>query len=165
MPVAVRRATARDVETIAAIHVAAWLAAYTLLLPPEVLSSITLESRLVQWTRITGNPVSRTRVWVAEDRGEIAGFASAGPTTDDPSVAELYTLYLAPQQIGQGFGAALLRRATEDLLAEGFLSAVLWVLEGNARARTFYERHGWVEDDRREDEELGLELRYRRALP
>jgi ribosomal protein S18 acetylase RimI-like enzyme len=29
------------------------------------------------------------------------------------------------------------------LRAEGFESAVLWVLEDNPRARSFYERFGW----------------------
>ncbi len=30
------------------------------------------------------------------------------------------------------------------LLAEGFDTAVLWVLDDNPRARRFYERHGWA---------------------
>jgi ribosomal protein S18 acetylase RimI-like enzyme len=32
----------------------------------------------------------------------------------------------------------------QRLQAEGFATAVLWVLEDNPRARRFYERHGWA---------------------
>jgi hypothetical protein len=44
--------------------------------------------------------------------------------------------------------------------------AVLWVLEGNARARRFYERGGWFADGTSRDEAMGGEpthqLRYSR---
>jgi hypothetical protein len=54
------------------------------------------------------------------------------------------------------------------LRAAGFVTAHLWVLEDNPRARHFYERGGWMLDDgRREEEFLGVpitEVRYRITL-
>jgi hypothetical protein len=38
--------------------------------------------------------------------------------------------------------------------------AVLWVLEGNARARRFYERGGWAADGTTRDEPMGGEMTH-----
>ena len=58
--------------------------------------------------------------------------------------------------------------ALAALRAGGFVSASLWVLEDNPRARRFYEREGWTLDgERREEEFLGApvtEVRYRITL-
>lgn len=40
----------------------------------------------------------------------------------------------------------MLRAAEQRLAADGFTHAYLWVVDGNARARRFYEREGWKAD-------------------
>jgi len=58
----------------------------------------------------------------------------------------------------------LVRRLRDDGYSEG----ILWVLDDNPRARTFYEREGWsVMDVTREETFLGTvvrEVRYRTPL-
>jgi len=49
--------------------------------------------------------------------------------------------------LGRGYGYALLRDAEEALATMGRRDLALWVLEGNDRARRFYERAGWRDDD------------------
>jgi hypothetical protein len=50
----------------------------------------------------------------------------------------------------------------------GFSGAFLWVIEGNRRARDFYERRGWTRDeDQRIRDIQGVsvdEVRYSRSL-
>src|SRR5262249_1736967 len=58
-----------------------------------------------------------------------------------------WALYIAPSHWGRGYGSALLRNAEEALAAGGRRDLALWVLEGNDRARRFYERAGWRTDD------------------
>ncbi|MEA2478037.1 MAG: hypothetical protein QOC87_2236, partial [Actinomycetota bacterium] len=48
-------------------------------------------------------------------------------------------------------GVALMDVAMGELRKRGFTSGVLWVLEGNARARRFYEAGGWRPDGGRKD--------------
>ena len=45
--------------------------------------------------------------------------------------------------MGKGIGKRLLTAAEENLRAGGYRSAFLWVLEGNASARKFYEHMGF----------------------
>lgn len=110
-------------------------------------------------------------VWLVELGEGSVGFASFGPSRDEdaaPDTGELYAIYLAPEAWGKGAGRALLVRAEHELLATGFRAATLWVLEGNDRARRFYEAGGWGPDGRDQELTIGgvslLELRYGKPL-
>jgi GNAT superfamily N-acetyltransferase len=73
-------------------------------------------------------------VWVAEDDGQVVGFAALG---DDL----LEHLYVHPEAQNHGVGATLLTVAKEER-RPGALR--LWVFQKNAGARRFYERHGFA---------------------
>ncbi|RCK70465.1 N-acetyltransferase [Desertihabitans brevis] len=70
-------------------------------------------------------------------------------------------LYVAPEQQGCGLGARLLRLAQD--VASGPLQ--LWTFQRNSRARSFYERHGFVEVRRTDgdNEEREPDVLYRWA--
>jgi GNAT superfamily N-acetyltransferase len=55
---------------------------------------------------------------------------------------EIEQLYVAPGHRGTGIAAALLRHG-ETAIADGHRRAFLAVVDSIARARHFYERHGW----------------------
>jgi GNAT superfamily N-acetyltransferase len=74
------------------------------------------------------------QVLIAEDDGVAVGCAA----TDD---CWLHGFYVVPDRWGSGVADALHDAA---LAALDCIEVKLWVLEGNARARRFYERHGWV---------------------
>lgn len=65
---------------------------------------------------------------------------------------EVSLIYLSPDEVGKGVGRALFAYAVEDLRQRGYAQAVLWVLEGNGRARKFYEAAGWTPDGRHKSE-------------
>jgi GNAT superfamily N-acetyltransferase len=107
---------------------------------------------------------------IAEDDDGAAGFVTSGPSQDDgasESDAEVRAIYLAERAWGKGLGAELLQGAVDGLRGKGFASAALWVLEGNSRARRFYEREGWTLDGGHKDCFGGVDapaVRYRRSL-
>ena len=57
---------------------------------------------------------------------------------------EIVSIYLLPEYIGKGYGASLLEKCVEELKNLGFDRILLWVLEENSRARSFYERNGFT---------------------
>ena len=172
---AVRPARPTDAASIARVHIRTWQVGYRGQLPDPFLDGLTadLERRTSFWSHwIATEAAARGQtVLVAEDGDEIAGFASFGPSepaSADPTVGELYTIYVDPDRWGGGYGRALIAAAMRRLRGAGFPEAVLWVLETNARARRFYEIAGWSADggtktERRGEVEL-REVRYRRAL-
>jgi GNAT superfamily N-acetyltransferase len=89
---------------------------------------------------------------VAEDGGTHAGQvlwipAALSPNyeSDDPSVAYLSQLFLAPGYRGSGLAARLLGWAIRSAGELGYREVRLLTPKGQSRARAFYAREGWTE--------------------
>ena len=65
------------------------------------------------------------------------------PIDFGPETIELRRIYVLATAQGSGLGAALMERAIADARAIGRTRLALGVHPGNARARAFYERHGF----------------------
>lgn len=143
--VLIRPAAQTDAPELARVHVASWRAAYRGILPDTLLDGLSPEAYEARWRRILEQETRPTLVGDAD--GRLTGFVSVGPNRDEdaapPRTGELYALYLDPRVWGRGMGYALWNAALRMLLEEGFTEATLWVLEGNVRARSFYERVGF----------------------
>ncbi len=182
--VTVRRATVEDVDAIAALQVRSWQAAYPGLMPPAYLDAQDPRQRAVRWREWLADPPPHLQVLVAERSDErdgeagaaIVGFAAVsayrteeGEEHPGAHVGELCALYASPDHWGTGVGRELIDAAVSTLAHEGFTEAVLWVIDGNARARRFYERVGWTPDGVTKLDARGgwdiSEVRYRRGLP
>lgn len=101
-------------------------------------------------------------------RTPAVGVVLTGPDPDEPAAGHLARLYVLPAHWGRGVGTRLYRTAMDDLTARRFPEATLWVLEGNDRARRWYERLGWRLSDGRKTTyaPAGIEdVQYRIALP
>ena len=61
----------------------------------------------------------------------------------------MVALYALPEAWGLGVGHALMNFASGEFGRLGYRKAVVWVMEGNARAERFYERQGYVLDGAR----------------
>ena len=150
----IRAATPDDAEATARVHVASWAAAYELEGP-------SLEQRLDLHRRFPST-------FVAEVGGEIVGFVGVGPSRDLDAEGELYTIYVDPGHWRGGIGRELIRAGERRMRELGYRDVVLWVLDGNSRAQTFYESEGWTADgESRTIEFVGQsipEVRYTKRL-
>ncbi|MFF7450383.1 MULTISPECIES: GNAT family N-acetyltransferase [unclassified Streptomyces] len=167
----VRGMTAADCPRVAEIRVGGWRTAYRGLVPQPYLDAmdVTEETELLR-TRLRqgdGNVVNL----VAERDGEVLGWAAHGPYRDGERHtpdAELYALYVHPGHHGAGLGHALLQESMRRCTAAGHARMYLWVLEGNHRARRFYERGGFHADGAQAPFEVAgvavPEVRYVRAM-
>jgi ribosomal protein S18 acetylase RimI-like enzyme len=144
---AIRAARSSDVDAIAALHRASWLAAYRGIVSDAFLSEVTLESRILRWRQALDPSASPlTETIVADADGSVVGVCSFGPRRRPASetVGEIYALHIRPDQTRRGLGKTLLDGALRRLAARECTSAVLWVLRDNTNARRFYEAQGWA---------------------
>jgi ribosomal protein S18 acetylase RimI-like enzyme len=167
--VELRDATPADARAIAAVNVASWRVAYRGLIPDDVLAGLSVPDRERFWFDTLSAQGPRTSVVVAAAVHAVVGFAAAGPPVDpadraDPTLGDLYALYLDPGSWGRGIGARLHATVLDRLRARGFTSAGLWILDGNQRAWRFYHRHGWTDTGRTQVDRgpAGIELHERR---
>lgn len=157
-----------DALEVARVHVRSWQSAYRGLIAQDYLDGLRPE---VWANRYTFGRVGLRlpSTVVAVDGSAIRGLATTGLSGDDglPNFGELMALYVDPSCVGSGVGRALITAARERLRGLGVAGALLWVLDGNARARRFYERDGWMCDGAWRTETFGgqsvQQVRYRRV--
>jgi GNAT superfamily N-acetyltransferase len=145
----IRLARPGDARAIAEVHVASWRHAYRGLLPDDYLDRLSVDEREKARREHLEDPSSEWGTLVVEDAGRVVGFSTYGPSRDEdatPATGEVPAIYLDPDVIGTGVGRELLAETIVALRAAGFTRASLWVLEGNVRARRFFEKAGWVWD-------------------
>jgi len=171
-----RPAGTADGAAIAAVSRRAWRHGYRGLLPDAFLDQLDLTYLGAYWAgRTTISPTPRHRVLAAGPPGEVHGAVDVGPARDDdgplaadgrPAAGEVRDLFVDPSVQGAGLGAALLDAAVAVVVAQGCSDLVLWVLEGNARARRLYKAVGWSADGGSRPSTVGdgdrREVRYRR---
>lgn len=132
---------------------------------------MSIDEREATWRNALADPEQSKIVIVAEDNDAVLGFASSGPDrgpSAEPGTAEIYELFVDPEVIGTGVGAALFRESLSRLKDAGYDTVTLWVLEGNHPARRFYEHQGLRLDGSKKRDTLSdseaFEVRYRASL-
>lgn len=131
--VAIRPARDADCAAVAEIWHRGWRDGHEGHVPDELVEVRTAESFRVR----AAQRVSDTVVAVVDDI--VAGFVMV---VDD----EVEQVYVARGHRGTRVSGVLLAAAERVIAMNGHGRAWLAVVAGNARARRFYERHGWIDD-------------------
>jgi ribosomal protein S18 acetylase RimI-like enzyme len=97
-------------------------------------------------------PAADGACWIAEEEGQLAGFAIAEWTGQLGTVAAyIETIDIAPEQRHRGVGGELLRRIEGSAAAAGARRVWLHVSEENATAIRLYEAHAYHREGREEN--------------
>ena len=141
LTIGIRKAEPRDAEAIADVHHLAWRGAYSGIIPHRALNRM-INRRGPDWW---ANAIRRAAtVLVVEIGGKLAGYTTIGRNRarELTQQGEIYELYLRPEYQGIGLGSRLFAAAREKLADSGLKGMVVWALEDNAGALSFYEGAG-----------------------
>lgn len=145
-----RAARPGDAQQVARLHWRSAIVGYHHIFPPEAVPP-TMEQLLARWRSwLDASRAEETRGFVAESEDRCIGVVLVGPDPRDPSLGHIARMYVAPERWGQGIGRSLYQAALAHFDRVGYQEATLWVLEANHRARSWYERLGWVPTGDRE---------------
>lgn len=151
-----------DAAAVARVYIASWRSSYQGIIPASVLRDMDQVRETIYWRRVLAKGSGAVVACVGHS---IVGFITFGPardqrrastqnavrslaapTTDDARAmlnpcAEVFTVYLLDAHKHHGLGRRMMAAAAEQMLADGYSSACVWVLRDNP-ARGFYERLG-----------------------
>jgi ribosomal protein S18 acetylase RimI-like enzyme len=131
--VELRPARSEDAEAIADIWHRGWQDGHLGYVPQELVDVRTEES----FSTRAAERIADTTVATVD--GVVVGFVMV---VED----EVEQVYVASTARGTGVADALMREAEGQVAGSGHPKAWLAVVAGNARARAFYERAGWVDE-------------------
>ncbi|HEX7177976.1 MAG TPA: GNAT family N-acetyltransferase [Pyrinomonadaceae bacterium] len=149
-----REATSADSRAVAVVNVRSWQESFRGVVPQAHLDGMNYEKRAAAFAerfeqreraRVADGGADFYQMIVAERAGASAvGYVDFGPpreTRFGPFAAELYSIYVLPEQQRRGVGGRLFRLTADALLARGRRSMYLQTLEASPY-RNFYERMG-----------------------
>jgi GNAT superfamily N-acetyltransferase len=144
-------ARVEDAAAIAALQTESWRDAYRGFLPDEFLAGPIEDNRNQLWqARLTSPGDDRRLVLKAVAGNEPVGFVCVLLDADPAWGPLLDNLHVRPAMKGLGIGWQLFQAARDWVIARAPLQPMhLWVIEGNAAARRFYDRQGGAIVERR----------------
>ncbi len=161
-----------DLTAVAELHALSRRVTYRGIIPDAQLRATTAARLRRGWAERVTRESGTHRLYLAEAGGELRGFSYLGPGDEDepvpPGTGVLYAIHVHPDAQGRGVGRALMDRCLRTFVEWRYARAILWVLDGNDRARRFYERAGWRHDGTVRESPIGAaltrQLRYVRPV-
>ena len=149
--------TVEEIESKSRVHWQTWREAYDGILPADFQKQMTLDKCRFYSQKYPENTL------IALDDAKVVGFVSYGDFRDSATIAgEIFALYVLKDYYGKGVGRQLMEAAFAAL--DGYQEILLWVLEDNKRAISFYEKMGFVFDGQEKVINLGKAVKEKRMI-
>ncbi|MCL2003243.1 MAG: GNAT family N-acetyltransferase [Oscillospiraceae bacterium] len=160
MSFSIRKALPEDAYEYAACHIETWQSAYRGIIPDEYLANMStqLEQRAERFKEEMTEQTARFYLSIYQEK--VIGKLVIGQSRDEdkPNAGEIIGIYLLEGFWGKGYGRKMLDFALKELKMTGYSEALIWVLEGNHRARRFYEKCGFIFDGAKKEMTVGKPL-------
>ena len=155
MEVCIRAAGPKDAEVVTRVYVDSWNAGFGSRMPVVEADA----SRIERW-RNDLSDATPTRWWLAEVTEAVSGFVGIGPSRDpiDPTLGELDTIAVRPENWHSGVGKRLMSVALEQMRVDGYQVAILWTLNRYSLGERFYVATGWSRTENTRND--GDQIRY-----
>lgn len=163
MDESIRDATVEDISGVQRVAERGWTATYG-----DFLTEAAIEAILDDWystAQLEASMTAENTIYLVAGDDDIAGYASAAPTENGE--AQLYAIYIDPDQWDEGIGTELLDTITERFTADDIERLRVEVLADNTVGVSFYESRGFertAERDRKVGKQSLVEYVYYRDL-
>ena len=163
--VELREAKRGDEKILAYIQSESWKSAFKDILSTEELKKccdVSMAEGMYKEVLKQG----QVHMWIEWVDGEphcISGWSRNRNMLAD-NVAELICIHSLANQHHQGFGSIMMEHILKQMKGMGYKQVILWVFEENHKARSFYEKHGFVVSECRNQAHGAIEVMYSKKL-
>lgn len=161
----IRNAEKGDEEILAWVQTESWKAAFSGILPENELEKATCFVKVKEmYRKILGEGIVKIKIGFIEEIPHcIAGWRQ-NYNQKGAQTAELICIHSMQTHWGQGFGSQMIKEILQNMKEEGYAEVMLWVFGENSRARRFYEKHGFHQNQTSKVIHGITEMMYSRTL-
>lgn len=140
-----RKAQPADAELLAYVQTESWKAAFADILDAEELARCTdMKKTTAMYEKVLANPAIHMNLLLVDGKAHGITAWSRNRGSLPEQVAELICIHSLPDKWRKGYGSLMMEQALKEMEESTYEEAILWVFADNARARAFYEKHGFV---------------------
>lgn len=140
--VKIRIASTEDLTRIVDVFLACWKIAYQTVLSEKVREAMDFSAAKELWEK-SFVAEGRTNFVIEVDSAIVAVFRT-GIDSDNPDKWHLFSLYVHPNNAGQGLGSEILEILIKEARTKHFKAITLWVFEKNIPALNLYKKFGFT---------------------
>lgn len=161
----IRNAEKGEEEILAWVQTESWKATFSGILPENELEKATCLTKVKEmYRKILEQGSVKIKVGFIEGIPHcIAGWRQSY-NQKGTQTAKLICIHSMQAHWGQGFGSQMIKEILQNMKGEGYAEVMLWVFEENSRARRFYEKHGFHQNQARKVIHGITEVMYNRKL-
>lgn len=161
----IERVKPGDEAALAYIQTESWKAGFKDILSADVLQRCTqIDKATAMYRRLLEQNIGHGYLLKVEGKPHCIAWWDATREKDMPGYAELICIHSLPDKWRKGYGSRMLHAVLEDAASAGFAKIMLWVFEDNARARRFYEAHGFAVNGKTKLDIGAAEICYEKTL-
>lgn len=129
------RAEIKQADVVGRVHSDAWKQAYADVFPEDFLNEDTSERRAQEFLEACG--CKNISYYIVYEEDKTVGIVKV---RNESNVYELESFYILKQYRNKGYGRQVIAHLKKEFDKKRMQ---LWVLEDNAKARSFYENNGF----------------------
>ncbi len=165
MNIKIRKARNGDEKTLAYIQTESWKSAFANIISADDLKKYTdIVKAESMYKNVLKSGYAEISVLEIDGKPHCIAAWSKARNPEFSDSAELICIHSLCDNWGKGYGTMMMNHIFNEIKNSGYNSVVLWVFEKNTRARSFYEKHGFVLTDNTQTTYGAVEVMYRKDL-
>jgi len=160
-----RKAQIGDEKILAYIQTESWKSAFADILDADELARCTNKKRIIaMYEKVLGNPQIYMNIMFVDETAHGITAWSRNCAAMGDETAELICIHSLQNQWRKGYGSVMMEQVLQEMKEADYSKVILWVFADNARARAFYEKHGFILSGEEKTANGIRELMYQKKL-
>lgn len=165
MNITIRKAKLGDEKTLAYIQTESWKSAFADIISAKNMERCTdITKAETMYENVLKSGYAEISILEIDENPHCIAAWSKARNPEFSDSAELICIHSLCDNWGKGYGTMMMNHIFNKIKNSGYNSVLLWVFEKNTRARSFYEKHGFVLTGNTQTVYGAVEVMYRKNL-
>ena len=165
MNITIRKAKLGDEKILAHIQTESWKSAFVDIISDKDMEKCTdIAKAEAMYENVLKSGYAEMSILEIDGKPHCIAAWSKARNPEFSDNAELICIHSLCNNWGKGYGTMMMNHIFNEIKNSGYNSVVLWVFEKNTRARSFYEKHGFVLTNSTQISYGAVEVMYRKNI-